>query len=236
MSKFRQLVESILLEDLELLESFVPSKAPVANLVNTLHDSLMDTPFENDQKESLFKGPLKIELASVGKDKHKRDEIVSYYINVTAIIPHIVRSIPIDMAITIKCRCSTHDKPNQEEDPPRDVRVFIPDPKNPKPIYRNGIDCYDLTNDKNIDKYVAEGRRLIKNAIINKHNHLYKALEDIMRNNQMCIDLLNLSDQELVSKYNSLNYGNILYQDYFKNWLRNFRDKYKNYKKERPHN
>lgn len=235
MSKFRQLVESILLEA-DLLEGFVPSKAPVANLVNKLYTSLIGIPFENDQKQPLFKGPLKIKLASVGRDKHKRDEIVSYYLNITAIIPHIIRGIPVDMAITIKCRCSTHDKPNQEEDPPKDINVFVPDPKNPKPIWRNGIACYDLTNDKNIDKYVAEGRRLIRNTIINKHNHLYKAFEDIQRNNQMCRDLLNLTDQELVSNYHSLNYGNIFYEDYFKSWLSNFRDKYKQYKKERPHN
>ena len=218
MSKFRQLVESVLLEA-DLLEGLVSSTAPVANLVNALDKSLRTDPLVDDRDKPISHTPIEIKLVGTGKDKRKRDEIVSYYLNITTKKMYIIRGKPITLPITIKCRCSTHDKPDQEENPPKDINVFVPDPSNPKPIYRNGIDCYDLSQTK-LPDYIDKAREAIAIKLVEKRNHMCIPLYEITHNDKMYNDLLTKTDQYLVERYKSLNYGKILFQPYFRAWLK----------------
>lgn len=221
MSKFRQLVESLLQEEYEFLEgSFVPFKTPVANLTNALYKSLIEKPLVDGNNKPVSATPLIIEKVSEGHDKRKADEIVSYYITITATKYYKIRDKRIEVPVTVKCRCSTHDKPNQEIDPPKDINVFIPTPDNPKPFIRDGLPCYDLSKDK-IDAYVNKARENIAATIVKKRKYILEPLVQIEYNDDMYKDVSsgNKLDQELVHKYDSLNNGNIIYQKFFKNWL-----------------
>ena len=235
MSRFRTLVEN-LLSEFSLEESFVSSNASAGKLTNRLYTSLTNKPLKDGRGNIIStSAPLEIKLASVGYDRYKKDEIVSYYVFITATRRYDVRGVVFEIPITIKCRCSTHDKPEQETNPPRDIDVFVPDSSFSKPFRRGDVACYDLKDEGKLDEYIDKARSALANKLMEKLNYLGQAIIEIRHDDQMYKDLM-MSDclsVSLLDKYPFLYRGNMYAQKYFQKWLNASRDKFD---KEKPHN
>lgn len=224
MSKFRDLVESIIVgeeapfwtfgED-TLEEGLVPSNAPIGKLVNKLDSFIKDG-----------KPTLEVKLYSTGRDIKKKDEIVSYYLTIKETKTYKFHGCKIEVPVTIRCRCSTHDKPEQEINPPKDINVYIPNPSFPKTFNnRGGIMCYDLS-EPNLDKYVANGYNDILLALKDKRNYIEMSLNAIK--GDVLKDVINLPAQEVVFKYKFLNRDTLYFSRWFQDWLKQVKALYSN--------
>lgn len=216
MSKFRDLVEAIIVgeeapfwtfgED-TLEEGLVPSNAPIGKLVNTL-----DTYIKNSNI------PLEVKLYSTGRDIKKKDEIVSYYLTIKETKTYKFHGCKIEVPVTIRCRCSTHDKPNQEINPPKDINVYIPNASFPKTFNNHGgIMCYDLSGD-NINKYVTSGYNDILGALKNKRSYIEAALNAIK--DDVLKDVITLPAQDVIFKHKFLNRDTLYFSKWFQDWLK----------------
>lgn len=213
MSRFRILVEELLegfydeLGDMVLDERLVSFNSPVAKLVNKL-------------EEELTSEGIEVKVESIGRDLTKKDEIVSYYLKISTVYSTNWSGCPLNIPLVIrKCRCSTHDKINQEANPPRDISLYIPNPAVFKKDRngRGGMDVYNMSNDVFIDDYVKQGCKDIKETLRKIKSNIITRLNQVTKEVFQYLLTTDDSQYTIATKYPFLD--PIIYQGWFQDWL-----------------
>ena len=228
MSKFRELFEAALQEsNFKLLdEGLLASNAPAAKLVNRLDYILkkrvekVNENLPNDAKINVNV----IVLPGRGHDFTNENLVVSYYLNVIQTRPiEVFAGYPIaKVPVSVKVRCSTHDKP----EPANDIEVYIPSAEefaDKKTIQRNDLDNYDLS-DRELDEYIAVGIQDMNKVWNNKISKIYTALKKI--NGKTLEDILTLSSSEVITKHSFLDQNSMFYKIWFKDWIKQVKAEY----------
>lgn len=228
MSKFKELFEAVLQEsNFSLLnEGIVSSNAPVARLVNRLDYTLqkrvetVNGNLPNDAKINVNT----IVLPGRGHDFTNKDLVASYYLNIIQTRPmQIFTGYPMaKVPVSVKVRCSTHDKP----EPANDIEVYIPNTEqfaDKKTIQRNDLDNYNLS-DRELDEYIAVGIQDMNKVWNNKISKIYAALKKI--NGKILEDILTLSSSEVITRYNFLDQDSMFYKIWFKDWIKEVKAEY----------
>lgn len=227
MSRFRTLVENYIKEQLIGLDEYIiyGSKSPVAYLTNSIDEYVQG---KYGKKGIENKRVVRNDgNFATGKNPQNRSEILSYYMEMTTkhnmkFTGGPLKDIDFTIPITIKYRVSDHDKLNERDK--KGLDVFVPNiekhPDLSKYLYydeKAGIDKYKI-NKENIEEYTSAGCTDIDNKVKEKLMDRANFMVSINRDSVLK-DLLNLSDQDFISKYKMTNKQ---HEIFFEPWFCSF--------------
>ena len=216
MSKFRDLVESIIVSEEAPFWTFGEDTLEEATQISKLAKDFNST-IENELVKARYGCTIKQD--GEGRHPYKRDEIASYYYTIITHYPYKFDDYKINMEIRVRYRISTHDKPEVD----RKIDLYIPNFSFPKKWSKDGkVEEYDI-NDDTRPKYVRQGRVDFIRKLNEKIDRYKTKLDKIKADPKIQADLINLSSQNVIAKYPDL--YSIYFQPWFTAWLNHMKEK-----------